>query len=85
MDTEREIAEEVIINSCERRAEEEFIRQNQKLNEDDEEAEVRDGIAETKGKLMKTTSIDRKALRLVPREQNSVTYKKLKGMKSYLD
>ena len=46
------------LDSEQRREEEEWLRQNQILNENDDKADVRDGIAETKGKVLRASGED---------------------------
>ena len=48
------------------------------LNNHDDRADVRDCIAETKGKIHKVNEDYRTLLRLVPYEQNTKVYKMLK-------
>lgn len=55
------------------------------LNENDDKADIRDGIAETKGKRMRTSGEDLSKLRMAPREQNTKIYRMLKDMRSYLN
>ena len=39
------------------------------MNEQEDKADARDGIAQTKGKVMRTTGEDMSNLKMVPREQ----------------
>lgn len=55
-----------------------WMKQISKKNELDDQADVRDGIAETKGKAKQVNGDYRASLRLVPHEQNTKVYKMLK-------
>ena len=63
----------------------EFYRRNQQMNEQEDKADARDGIAQTKGKMMRTTGEDMSQLKMVPREQNTKIFRMLKDMRSYID
>ena len=54
------------------------------MNEHEDKADMRDGIAETKGRLMRTTGEDMSNLKMVPREHNTKIYRMLKDMRSYI-
>ena len=45
------------------------LRKNQRLNEIDDKADLRDGITQTKGKIMRSSGEDLSKLKLAPREQ----------------
>ena len=54
------------------------------MNEHEDKADVRDGITDTKGKIMRTTGEDMSSLKMVPRDQNTKIYKMLKDMRSHI-
>ena len=54
------------------------------MNEHEDKADARDGIADTKGKVMRTTGEDMSSLKMVPREQNTKIFRMLKDMRSYI-
>ena len=54
------------------------------LNDNDDKADVRDEIAETKGIKRKVNEDYRTKLRLVPREQNTKIYKMLKQLRGFM-
>ena len=51
------------------------------MNENDDKADVRDGIAETKGVLNRLNTGYGLSLKMVPREQNTKVYKMLKQLR----
>lgn len=55
-----------------------WVRNVAIMNEQDDKADVREGIAETKGLKRKINEDYRAMLRLVPREQNTKVFKMLK-------
>mmetsp|Transcript_24573 Transcript_24573/g.32915 ORF Transcript_24573/g.32915 Transcript_24573/m.32915 type:complete len:94 (+) Transcript_24573:592-873(+) len=53
-------------------------------NDLDDKADVRDGIADSKGKLRNINDEYRAFLKLVPHEQNTKVYKMLKQLRTYM-
>ena len=53
-------------------------------NENDDKADVRDGIAETKGVKHRLNTGYGLGLKMVPREQNTKVYKMLKELRSFM-
>ena len=59
------------------------LHRNQQLNENDDRADIRDGIAETKGRKLRVSGL-RGRTKLVPREHNTKIFRMLKDMRSYM-
>ena len=78
-------SDDELLDTDEVRQQEDWLKYNQLLNENDDKADVRDGIAETKGKRMRASGEDLSKLRMAPREQNTKIFRMLKDMRSYLD
>ena len=60
-------------------------RLNWHLNELDDKADVRDGIAQTKGKIMRASGEDISRLVMKPREQQTKIARMLRDMRFYLE
>jgi hypothetical protein len=62
---------------------EQFFRRNQQLNENDDRADIRDGIAETKGKKLRVNMVHSRRKQM-PKEHNTKIFRMLKDMRSYM-
>ena len=66
------------------RQEQEDMKQIELMNKHEDWADERDGVAQTKGKLMKTTGEDKNRITMTPKEQRTKIQGKLKDMRCFV-
>ena len=71
------------LNRQERQHAQMHMRKIAMKNENDDKADVRDGIAETKGMKRELNKDYRSVLKLVPRDQNTKVFKMLKQQRKF--